>query len=149
MTIGDNIRKARGRIKQSELADMLNVDVSTVSRWENGKNIPSADTLQKIAAVLNTTGSYLLGQTDTPSKNISLSHNEQIQQAISRAQKISSDNVDMKEPIATGVSESMITIRDDNTKRTFSFPNNEEGLKAFIAFLNYSAGFRTPDIHPV
>ena len=149
MTIGDNIRKARGRIKQSELADMLNVDVSTVSRWENGKNVPSGETLQRIAAALNTTGSYLLGQTDTPSADISRPTQEQIQQALSLVQRISSNEATLTEPSMTGTSESMITIRDDNTRQTFSFPSNEEGLKAFMAFLNHSAGFRTSDIHPV
>lgn len=64
MSIGSNIKKARGRIKQAELAEMLDVDVSTISRWENDKNIPNSKVLKQIADVLKTTTAFLSGETN-------------------------------------------------------------------------------------
>ena len=77
MSIGSNIKKARGHIKQSELAEMLNVDVSTISRWENDRNIPNGKILKQIADVLKTTTDYLSGETNSPVPvNIGLPHHE-------------------------------------------------------------------------
>ena len=61
MSIGENIKKARGRIKQSELAEMLNVDVSTVSRWENGDTVPNTETLKLLSNLYNVSINTLLG----------------------------------------------------------------------------------------
>ena len=47
-------------MKQAELADILGVDVSTVSRWENDKNVPISSMLKKIADALNTSTVVLL-----------------------------------------------------------------------------------------
>ena len=60
MTVGSNIKKARGNMKQADLADILGVDVSTVSRWENDKNVPISSMLKKIADALNTSTVVLL-----------------------------------------------------------------------------------------
>ena len=60
---GDNlktIRKAKG-YTQEELAIKLNVVRQTVSKWEKGLSVPDADTLCKIADVLETSISELLG----------------------------------------------------------------------------------------
>ena len=60
---GDNlkaIRKAKG-YTQGELAIKLNVVRQTVSKWEKGLSVPDADTLCKIADVLETSISELLG----------------------------------------------------------------------------------------
>ena len=53
MSIGENIKKYRGTMKQADFAEKLNVTSVTVSRWENDQNIPSAEMLQNIAQVLN------------------------------------------------------------------------------------------------
>lgn len=142
MSIGDNIKKARGRIRQSELADMLNVDVSTISRWENGKNVPNGDTLQRIAQALHTSAAFLLGETDNSSPD---SH-VLIQSALNFAQKIGRDEVLLKQPITAGMSEHAITITDNNTHLTYSFPNNEEGRKSFALFLGYSMGMKPSNV---
>ena len=60
MTVGSNIKKARGNMKQAELAEILDVDISTVSRWENDKNVPNSKMLKKIADALNTSTNFLL-----------------------------------------------------------------------------------------
>ena len=69
MTVGSNIKKARGNMKQADLADILGVDVSTVSRWENDKNVPGAAMLKKIAEVLGTSTSVLLSENDAGLQN--------------------------------------------------------------------------------
>lgn len=58
------IRKAKG-YTQEELAIKLNVVRQTVSKWEKGLSVPDADVLSKIADVLDTKVSALLGGTIT------------------------------------------------------------------------------------
>lgn len=56
------MRKAKG-YTQEELAIKLNVVRQTVSKWEKGLSVPDADVLSKIADVLDTKVSVLLGGT--------------------------------------------------------------------------------------
>ena len=58
------MRKAKG-YTQEELAIKLNVVRQTVSKWEKGLSVPDADMLSKIADVLDTRVSILLGDTIT------------------------------------------------------------------------------------
>lgn len=55
------MRKAKG-YTQEELAIKLNVIRQTVSKWEKGLSVPDADVLCKIADVLDTDVSTLLGE---------------------------------------------------------------------------------------
>lgn len=55
------MRKAKG-YTQEELAIKLNVVRQTVSKWEKGLSVPDADVLCKIADVLDTDVSTLLGK---------------------------------------------------------------------------------------
>lgn len=54
---------------QTQLAEVLGVSVDSVRRWEQGKRTPDTDMLQKLAQVLDTTTSYLLGETDNPARS--------------------------------------------------------------------------------
>lgn len=54
------LRKRRG-LTQEELAVRLNVVRQTVSKWEKGLSVPDADMLQKMAEILDTDVSELLG----------------------------------------------------------------------------------------
>ena len=54
------MRKAKG-YTQEELAIKLNVVRQTVSKWEKGLSVPDADVLSRIADVLDTKVSVLLG----------------------------------------------------------------------------------------
>ena len=54
------VRKAKG-YTQEELAIKLNVIRQTVSKWEKGLSVPDADVLSRIADVLDTKVSVLLG----------------------------------------------------------------------------------------
>ncbi len=59
------LRKQRG-IYQRDLADHLNVDVTTVTKYENGQRKPGFDTLINIADFYGVDVDYLLGRSDTP-----------------------------------------------------------------------------------
>ena len=56
-----NIRKSKG-LSQEELAIRLSVVRQTVSKWENGLSVPDSQLLIKIAEVLDTSVSVLLGE---------------------------------------------------------------------------------------
>lgn len=47
-----NIRKKK-QITQLKLANSLDVDQSTVSKWEKGKSLPNLTTTKKLAEVLD------------------------------------------------------------------------------------------------
>lgn len=61
-----NLRKAK-QLTQKELADIFNVDQTTVSKWEVGKAIPDYGTLQKLADFYNVSIDYLLGRAEKDS----------------------------------------------------------------------------------
>ena len=61
------VRLKELRIKEGEtrkdLAQLLNVDISMISFWENGKNYPEVSRLIEIATHYNVSTDYLLGIT--------------------------------------------------------------------------------------
>lgn len=126
MSIGDNIKKARGRIKQTDLAEMLDVDVSTISRWENDKNIPNGEVLSRIAQALNTSTEFLVGtnQTEPKQSEKQSSHSEQLHK-----------DTDVDFLFTGGVDNNMFVIKDWKADRTYYFPNNEEGRALFLSVL--------------
>ena len=56
-----SMRKQRG-MTQEELASRLHVVRQTVSKWEKGLSVPDADLLKRLAEVLETDISTLLGK---------------------------------------------------------------------------------------
>ena len=62
------MRKAKG-YTQEEVAIKLNVVRQTVSKWEKGLSVPDADALIKLADVLDTKVSVLLGGSITNEEN--------------------------------------------------------------------------------
>jgi len=54
------LRNAKG-MKQSDLANQLNVRANTISNWENEKSYPDPTSLQKLSEILGTSIDYLLG----------------------------------------------------------------------------------------
>ena len=56
------LRKNKG-LSQEELAIRLNVVRQTVSKWEKGLSVPDADTLVRLADILEESVSVLLGAT--------------------------------------------------------------------------------------
>ncbi len=57
-----NLVQARKRalLTQQELAERIAVDRSTVSKWESGGSMPTADKLIRIAEILSCTTDELL-----------------------------------------------------------------------------------------
>ena len=53
-------RRERG-LSQEELASRLHVVRKTISKWEKGQSVPDAEQLIKLAVILETTVSELLG----------------------------------------------------------------------------------------
>ncbi|MBP3041199.1 helix-turn-helix transcriptional regulator [Bacillaceae bacterium Marseille-Q3522] len=65
----ERLRKLRDEqnFKQEDVAKKLNITTSAYGFYEQGRNEPSIDTLQKIASIFNVSIDYLLGRIDTPS----------------------------------------------------------------------------------
>lgn len=59
------IARKRAKLTQQQLATVIGVQRSVISKYENGIIEPSISQLQKIAKALNVTASYLLGVSDT------------------------------------------------------------------------------------
>lgn len=66
MTFGNILKKIRqeNNMTQDELAKKIDTSRSNIANYENGKNMPSIDILEKIASLFNCTTDYLLGKTD-------------------------------------------------------------------------------------
>ena len=67
MNIGHKIKKLRklNNLSQENLANILGISSSTISRYENGKRHISLDTLQKIAATLYCDITYFTNNSNT------------------------------------------------------------------------------------
>ena len=59
--------RIKRNITQVDLAKQINVKQETISAYESGKALPSADALVKIADYLNTSTDYLLGRIEDDS----------------------------------------------------------------------------------
>ena len=67
MVFGERLKHLReGRYSQEDLAEKLNVNNNTISKWENGSQEPRPKNVAELARVLGTTAAYLLGDTDNP-----------------------------------------------------------------------------------
>ena len=66
MTTGEKIKQLRKKngLTQEQLAELVDVAVTSVRRWEWGENTPTVKFIQKLAGVLNTTPEYLLEDED-------------------------------------------------------------------------------------
>lgn len=59
-----SLRKQRG-VSQAELAKMIEVHFTQVSRYERGETKPNSEAITKMATALNTTVDYLMNGTTT------------------------------------------------------------------------------------
>lgn len=75
MNIGDNIKRIRELrgLKQSELAEILNISDKTVSSWEINRTEPKMGMIEKICQALNCKKTDIIGD-DAPA---ALSHKDE------------------------------------------------------------------------
>ncbi|MBN2795048.1 MAG: helix-turn-helix transcriptional regulator [Clostridia bacterium] len=68
MTFGERLKLTRKAnfVRQQQLAEHLNVAVSTLSQYENDKRHPNFDILCDIADYFHVTTDYLIGKTNSP-----------------------------------------------------------------------------------
>lgn len=59
------------KIKQKDLAEIMNVSPNTVSYWEQGKREPNFDDLKKLADIFDVSLDYLLGRDNSKCANLS------------------------------------------------------------------------------
>lgn len=66
MSFGTNLKKIRqdNDLTQDELAKKINTSRSNIANYENDKNMPSIDILEKLSEVFNCSIDYLLGKSD-------------------------------------------------------------------------------------
>lgn len=75
MSFGNILKKLRqdNKLTQDELAKKIETSRSNIANYENDKNMPSVDILEKISELFNVSTDYLLGKTD---KNNTISFEE-------------------------------------------------------------------------
>jgi len=63
LEIKDRIAQARidSGLSETELAEKLGIDKSTISNWESGRRLPSQERLVQLTEVLGVSANYLLG----------------------------------------------------------------------------------------
>ena len=64
MSFGNNLKKIRqdNNLTQEELARKINTSRSNIANYENDKNMPSVDVLEKLSKALNCSTDFLLGK---------------------------------------------------------------------------------------
>ena len=73
MSFGNILKKIRqeNNLTQEELAKKINTSRSNIANYENDKNMPSIDMLEKLSKILGCSIDYLLGKTTENSISIS------------------------------------------------------------------------------
>ena len=71
MSFGNNLKKIRldNDLTQEELAKKINTSRSNIANYENDKNMPSVDILEKMPKALNCSVDFLLGKNDKQELN--------------------------------------------------------------------------------
>ena len=74
------LRKSK-YLTQKDLADLLNIDQTTVSHWERGKSTPDTLNLLKLANLFNVTLDYLTGRDENKKSKIELNYDKIVEYA--------------------------------------------------------------------
>lgn len=72
-----NLRKKNDEM-QSDLAEVLKVDTSMISLWENGKNYPEVKKLIELAEHYNVSTDFLLGLEKDPNNKNAITYKNSI-----------------------------------------------------------------------
>ena len=72
MSFGNILKKIRqeNNLTQEELAKKIDTSRSNIANYENDKNMPSIDILDKLSKIFNCSIDYLLGKTNKNAINI-------------------------------------------------------------------------------
>lgn len=70
--------RKREHLTQQDLANKLNVDRTSVGKWETNRNLANNDILQKICSMFDVTMDYLLGRTDCPTATTTSNNSESL-----------------------------------------------------------------------
>ena len=75
MSFGNILKKIRQEngLTQEELAKKINTARSNIANYENDKNMPSVDILEKLSEIFNVSTDFLLGKTDKRNNDTDLS----------------------------------------------------------------------------
>ncbi len=76
MSLGDKLKELRDarNWKQEYVADLMKIDRSTISRYENGKSIPPYQTVLQFAEIFGAEKEYLIGELDEMLKDAAASY---------------------------------------------------------------------------
>jgi len=96
MTIGEKLRKLRSEkgLSQQGLEQLSGVHCKTLSKYENGRVQPTADTLRKIAKALQVTSDYLIFD-NAPKNGISTLNDLELFERFKEVEMMSPENRDM------------------------------------------------------
>ena len=135
MDLKERIKQARksAMLSQSQLAQALGISFMTIRRWESGEISPRFNELQQLSKALNIPVEALVGLPDNPNNN-----------AMSIAQILANENIELQKPITGGISDNMITVHDENTNITCTMPNNDEGRKTLVWLWKHALGQNNP-----
>lgn len=72
MSFGSNLKKIRqdSDLTQEELAKRIDTSRSNIANYENDKNMPSIDILEKLSEIFNCSIDYLLGKSDVKNPDL-------------------------------------------------------------------------------
>ena len=97
MTFAERLKELRKKkgISQADLADLIEVHFTQVSRYERGETKPNAEAMTKLAKALDTTVDYLMsGSTDDMALNAGLD-----KELIARLKEVQSLNSEDKKTV--------------------------------------------------
>ncbi len=82
MTLGEKIKtlKINEKLTQMQLAKIINIHYTHIGKYENDLQIPSTDTLKKIANHFSVSVDYLLGDEDKGEIRVSFQDEELLKQ---------------------------------------------------------------------
>ena len=71
LEMGGRIKQFRKKnnLTQSALENLMRTTQDTISLWELGKSYPDAESIVRMAKLFRTSSDYLLGLSDSESKN--------------------------------------------------------------------------------
>jgi transcriptional regulator with XRE-family HTH domain len=92
MEFKDRLKQARTskKLSQNELAKMVEVHVTNISRYERGENRPTTEVLSRLANALDTTTDYLMNGSTDEAADVNISDKELLS-LFKRVSTLSSD----------------------------------------------------------